>query len=110
VRKNMSTTFRNSYMFSGEYEIFEWNLGPTFNYAEMAALIAPRPFMVERGHDDGVGIDEWVAWEFAKVRRHYNKLGIGEKTEIEWFNGPHTINGKDTYAFLRKHLNWQRPH
>jgi cephalosporin-C deacetylase-like acetyl esterase len=109
VRKNMSTSFRNSYMFSHEYEIFEWNLGPTFNYAEMAALIAPRPFMVERGHDDGVGIDEWVAWEFAKVRRHYDKLGIGDRTEIEWFNGPHTINGKGTYAFLQKHLNWQKP-
>lgn len=106
VRKNMSTDFRNSYMFSGEYEIFEWNLGPTYNYAEMAALIAPRPFMVERGHDDGVGIDEWVAWEFAKVKRHYDKLGIGDKTEIEWFNGPHTINGIGTYEFLRKHLNW----
>lgn len=26
--------------------------------AEMAALIAPRPFMVERGHDDGTAIDE----------------------------------------------------
>ena len=25
--------------------------------------IAPRPFMVERGHDDGVGLDEWVAFE-----------------------------------------------
>ena len=38
-------------------------------------LMIPRPFMVERGHDDGVGIDEWVALEFAKVRRRYNKLG-----------------------------------
>ena len=46
----------------------EWNLGHTFNYAEMAALIAPRPFMVERGHNDGVGIDEMVAYEYAKVR------------------------------------------
>jgi hypothetical protein len=96
-------------MFSHEYEIFEWNLGPTFNYAEMAALIAPRPFMVERGHNDGVGIDEWVAWEYAKVRRHYDYLGIGDRTEIEWFNGPHTIHGVGTYAFLQKHLDWKKP-
>jgi hypothetical protein len=107
VRKNISTDFRGSYMFSGEYEIFEWNLGPTFNYAEMAALIAPRPFMVERGHKDGVGIDEWVGWEYAKVKRHYDYLGIGDRTEIEWFNGPHTINGVATYAFLRKHMDWK---
>ena len=44
--------------FTKEYEIPEWDLGHTFNYAEMAALIAPRPFMVERGHHDRVGTDE----------------------------------------------------
>ncbi|MFT5325506.1 MAG: hypothetical protein ACI8P0_003376, partial [Planctomycetaceae bacterium] len=69
----------------------------------------PRPFMVERGHDDGVAPDEWVAWEFAKVRRHYVKLGIGEKTEIEFFNGPHSINGQATYRFLHRHLDWPEP-
>jgi hypothetical protein len=35
---------------------------------EMAALMVPRPFMVERGHHDGVAPDEWVASEYAKVR------------------------------------------
>ena len=94
-------------MWTGEYEIFEWDLGSTFNYAEMAALIAPRPFMVERGHFDGVAPDETVAYEFAKVRNLYSaKLGIGNKTKIEWFVGPHTINGKETFDFLRQHLNW----
>ena len=63
-------------MFTGEYEMYEFDLGNTFNYAEMAALIAPRPFMVERGHDDGVGIDEMVAYEYAKVRRLYAELKI----------------------------------
>ena len=82
------------------------NLGHTFNYAEMAALIAPRPFMVERGHDDGVGLDEWVAYEYAKVRRLYDQLGIGDRTAIEFFNGAHTINGVGTFDFLHKHLNW----
>ncbi|RBP35127.1 alpha/beta hydrolase family protein [Roseimicrobium gellanilyticum] len=106
IRKNITTDHRASYLFNREYEIFEWNLGRTFNYAEMAALIAPRPFMVERGHDDGVAIDEWVAWEYAKVQRHYVKLGIADKAEIEYFNGPHCINGVGTYAFLRKHLKW----
>ena len=107
VWKNASTRSRYSYVWTGEYEIFEWDLGSTFNYAEMAALIAPRPFMVERGHFDGVAPDETVAYEFAKVRNLYSaKLGIGNKTEIEWFVGPHTINGKETFRFLRKHLNW----
>jgi hypothetical protein len=76
------------------------------NYAELAYLMTPRPFMVERGHNDGVAPDEWVAWEYAKVRRHYDKLGLGDKTEIEFFNGPHTINGQGAYRFLHRHLNW----
>ncbi len=105
VVKNASTRHHFSYVWTGEYEIFEWNLGNTFNYAEMAALICPRTFMVERGHFDGVGDDEWVAFEYAKVRNLYAaKLKIPERTEIEWFAGPHTINGQGTYRFLQKHL------
>ena len=88
--------------------MFEWDLGNTFNYAEMAALIAPRPFMVERGHRDGVGTDEWVAYEYAKVRRLYDQLGLGERTAIEFFNGGHTIHGQGTFDFLHRHLNWPK--
>ena len=109
VWKNASVNWRSTYMFTGEYEIYEWDLGHTYNYAEMAALICPRPFMVERGHKDGVGIDEWVAFEYARVRRMYDYLGLGDLTEIEWFNGPHTINEQGTYRFLHKHLNWPEP-
>ncbi len=105
VWKNASTKAKHSYVWTGEYEIFEFNLGNTFNYAEMAALICPRPFMVERGHFDGVSSDEAVAYEYAKVRHLYQaKLGLGDRTEIEWFVGPHTINGVGTFKFLQKHL------
>jgi dienelactone hydrolase len=109
VFKNATTTHPMSYVYSPEYEIFEWDLGSTFNYAEMAALIAPRPFMVERGHFDGVSTDEYVAFEFAKVRRLYNgQLRIGgDRCAIEFFDGPHTINGKGTFEFLHKHLDWE---
>ncbi len=106
VRKCVSIDMPMSYVTTGEYEIWEWNMGRTFNYAEMAALIAPRPFMVERGHDDGVGTDEWVNYEYAKVRRLYNKLKIGQLTEVEHFDGPHTINGIGTFDFLKRHLGW----
>jgi dienelactone hydrolase len=109
VGKNASTRSPYSYVWTGEYEIFEFDLGSTFNYAEMAALIAPRPFMVERGHFDGVAPDETVAHEFAKVRHLYNaRLGIGDRCEIEWFAGPHTINGQGTFDFLHRHLNWPK--
>ena len=109
VWKNASTDNDYSYATKGEYEIFEWGLGRTFNYAEMSRLICPRPFMVERGHSDGVAPDETVAHEYAKVKRHYNLLGIGDRTEIEVFVGGHEIHGEGTFRFLHKHLKWPEP-
>ena len=106
ITKVASPELRMGYVFTGEWEIGEWNLASVANYAEMALLIAPRPFMVERGHDDGVALDEWVAYEFAKVRRGYVKLGIADRTEIGWFDGPHTIHGVGTFDFLHRHLSW----
>ncbi|HEU4754571.1 MAG TPA: dienelactone hydrolase family protein [Armatimonadota bacterium] len=106
IWKNVSAHDPHSYLFTGEYEMFEFDLGNTFNYAEMSQLIFPRPFMVERGHEDGVAPDEWVAYEYAKTRRHYDRFGLGDRTEIEFFNGPHTIHGVGTFAFLRRHLQF----
>ncbi|MEO5998218.1 MAG: prolyl oligopeptidase family serine peptidase [Chitinophagaceae bacterium] len=100
VRKSTSTDYSFSYLFTGEYEMQEWDLGHTFNYAEMAALIAPRPFMVERGHYDNVATDEWVGYEFEKVRRHYDLLGLPNAARIEYFTGPHTINGVGSFEFI----------
>ena len=84
--------------------MLEFDFANKVNYSDLANLMAPRPFMVERGHDDGVSVDEWVAYEYAKVRRFYDKLGIGDRTAIEFFNGPHTINGQGAFEFLRRHL------
>jgi dienelactone hydrolase len=95
-----------SYVSTNEYDMFEWNLGNTFNYAEMAGLIAPRPFMVERGHHDGVAPDEWVAYEYAKVRLLYSDLHIEDQTSIKFFDGPHTIHGVATFKFLHEKLKF----
>ncbi len=108
VWKNASTSSPYSYADKGEYEIFEFDLGSTFNYAEMSRLICPRPFMVERGHHDGVAPDEAVAYEYAKTQRHYDLLGLGQLTEMEVFTGGHQIHLQGALAFLQKHLNWPR--
>lgn len=109
ARKVASTDSKYSFMFTIEWEMPYFDMGNTFNYAELAALMAPRPFMVERGHEDGVAPDEWVAYEYAKVRRLYDRLGLGERTAIEFFNGGHEIHGAGTVDFLHKHLNWPKP-
>ncbi len=106
IWKNVDASAPYSYLHTNEYDMVEWNMGNTFNYAELSWLIFPRPFMVERGHDDGVSCDEWVAYEFARTRRHYSRLRLGDRAEIEFFNGPHTINGQGTFRFLDK---WLQP-
>ena len=109
IRKNVSLDFSASYMFTHEWEMFDFDLGHTFNYAEMAYLIFPRPFMVERGHRDGVAPGSWVEYEYAKVRFLYDTMGLGDRTEIEFFNGGHEIHGVGTFEFLERHLNWPAP-
>jgi dienelactone hydrolase len=94
-----------TYMLTPEYDMIEFDFANVVNYSELATLMAPRPFMVERGHADGVAPDEWVAYEFAKVRRFYaTKMKMSDRAEIEFFDGPHTIHGQGTFEFLRKHL------
>ena len=107
--KSVSTDYRNSYFFEGSLGIYEWNMGNTFTHAEMAALIAPRPFMVENGRLDGVASDPSVAYEFAKVQRLYDELEIGNRVELEFFMGGHDINGDGTFKFLHEQLDWPAP-
>jgi hypothetical protein len=95
-----------SFMYTIEWEMPYFNMGNTFDYAEMAYLIFPRPFMVERGHHDQVSQDRLVAYEYAKVRWLYVQFGLADRTQMECFNGGHTINGEGTFEFLCKHLGW----
>ncbi len=106
VWKTTNLVTHYSYLFYPEYDMYEFNFANVVNYGELANLMAPRPFMVERGHDDEVGMDEWISFEYAKVRRFYDKVGIPDHTAIEFFNGPHTIHGVGTFDFLRRHLRW----
>lgn len=109
ARKVASTDSDYSFMFTVEWEMPYFNMGSTFNYAELTYLMLPRPFMVERGHHDGVAPDDWVASEYAKTRWVYDNLDLANKTKIEFFNGGHTIHGQGAFDFLHKHLNWPKP-
>lgn len=108
TRKVASTDQWFSFMHTIEWEMPYFNLGHTFDYAEMAYLMIPRPFMVERGHLDMVGRDQWVAYEYAKVRWLYAQLGLEDQTQIEFFQGGHSIHGEGTFDFLHRHLNWPK--
>ena len=108
TRKVVDVNWTGSFMNSLEWEMPYFNMGNTFSYAEMAYLIFPRPFMVERGHHDLVQPDEWVSYEFGKVRNFYDRFNLGDKTEIEFFNGGHSMRSEGTFKFLQKHLSWPK--
>lgn len=104
TRKVASTDEKFSFMYTIEWEMPYFNMGSTFDYAEMTYLIFPRPFMVERGHRDGVGRDRWVAYEYARTAWLYAQFAMPDRTAIEYFQGGHSINAEGTFEFLRKHL------
>jgi dienelactone hydrolase len=106
TRKVVDTHNKVGFMNTFEWEMPYFNMGSTFSYAEMAYLIFPRPFMVERGHDDLVQPDEWVSYEYGKVRYVYDKFNLEDKTTIEFFNGGHSMRNDGTFRFLHKHLRW----
>ena len=107
VWKTTSIDSRYSYMLTPEYDMLEFDFANVVNYSDLAKLMAPRPFMVERGHNDTVAPDEWVAYEYAKVRWFYDtRMRLPDRTAIEFFNGPHEINAQGTFEFLHQHLRW----
>jgi len=107
VWKTTSIDSPYSYMVTPEYDMLEFDFANVANYSDLAKLMAPRPFMVERGHNDTVAPDEWVAYEYAKVRWFYDtRMRLPDHTAIEFFNGPHEINGQGTFEFLHRHLRW----
>jgi len=108
VVKNTNLDRSTSYLYTVEYDMYEFGLAERFNYAEMAALIAPRPFQVERGHSDAVAPDEWIGYEYAKVKRLYDTLGLADRVDIAYFNGGHKVEGSGTFPFLARHLDWPR--
>jgi hypothetical protein len=98
-----------SYMFLPHYEMFDFDLANTFDYGDIVRLIAPRPFMVERGHDDVVASTEDVAYEFGRVRYYYDMcLKMPERAEILFLPGGHMPYVTPILPFLDKWLKEEK--
>ena len=107
--KTTDLTQGTSYVFYFNV-VDQYNFGMLgqFNHSDLASLVAPRAFMVEIGDQDGVVIvpRSMVDREIDKVLETYRKLGIPEKGQVSRFPGPHMIDGRGTYPFLDRCLNW----
>jgi hypothetical protein len=91
--------------------MFNFDLLGRFSHAELAMLIAPRPFMIEVGDRDGVVIAprRFADAEMQRVTDLYRALGIPERGRIARFNGPHRVDGTEAFVFLDRWLNWRPP-
>jgi len=81
-----------------------------YEYADMgdiAALIAPRPLLVETGDEDPLngasGLDN-VYSQVEMARSTYRLLGAEDKLVHDVFHGPHRWNGIEAIPFMQRNL------
>ncbi|MFN7542919.1 MAG: alpha/beta hydrolase family protein [Acidobacteriota bacterium] len=104
IRKLISPELPYSYVHTREYEIYEWNQANVASHAELAAMAAllherPIPFLVERGHRDRVGTDEWVNYEFERLKKY---VSDPELRRLAFFDGEHRTDGEAAIPFLKE--------
>ncbi|MBL9216710.1 MAG: hypothetical protein JNG83_14625 [Opitutaceae bacterium] len=78
-----------------------------FDAADLAALHAPRPLLIESGTEDVLSGPRGLAnarEQVALARAGYRVLGAEDRLEHHVFAGPHRWDGAQTPAFLRRWL------
>ncbi|MEM2961212.1 MAG: alpha/beta hydrolase family protein, partial [Candidatus Bathyarchaeia archaeon] len=81
-------------------------------YGEMydiAALIAPRPLLIESGTKDPIFPIEAAKYAYERVHRAYALLKAEDKFEADFFEGGHEISGRRSYDFMASWLRNIRP-
>ncbi|HZT33225.1 MAG TPA: prolyl oligopeptidase family serine peptidase [Bryobacteraceae bacterium] len=107
--KTTDLTEGTSFLFYKEsFDQFNFDLLRAFNHSDLATLVAPRPFMVEIGDQDGVVMRprRFVDLEIQRVLDLYRRLGIPERAGVAAFHGPHMVDGAETFPFLDRWLHW----
>lgn len=72
--------------------------------SDLAALLAPRPLLVEHGTRDEIFPIEHVKRTVKRARRAWDAFGVNADFKTDYFEGRHRINGPAAYAFLARHL------
>jgi len=72
--------------------------------ADIAALIAPRPLLVENGTDDPIFPAAATRAACAQVAAAYALLGVEERLALDVFVGGHQFHGVKAFPWLKKWL------
>jgi dienelactone hydrolase len=73
-------------------------------HADLGALVAPRPLLIQSGRDDPLFPLAAAAGALERVRRVYDRVGAGGRLAHDVFDGEHQWNGPGAYPFLDQWL------
>lgn len=76
-----------------------------FTDHDVVSLICPRPLLIHHGKSDRIAHWPQVLEEFEIAKKHYEKLGIGDRISIEIFDGGHEARVETGIPFLVRWLN-----
>ena len=71
---------------------------------DLMALIAPRPQLWESGSRDPIFPRAGVREAEKTVRSVYEALEVGDRFDVDYFEGEHEISGRKAYDFFAKYL------
>ena len=75
-----------------------------FTDSDAVCLICPRPLLIQTGKLDRIAHWPQVVEEFEASRRHYEKLGIAERIEMDLHEGGHEARVDSGVKFLTRWL------
>ncbi len=75
-----------------------------FSDDDVISLICPRPVLVQHGKNDRIAWWPQVIEEFEKGRKHYEKLGMPDRMEMDLHDGVHEARVASGVKFLRRWL------
>lgn len=80
-----------------------------FTDSDAVALICPRPLLIQTGKKDGIAHWPQVVEEFEQSRKHYEKLGLGDRMEMDLHDGGHEARVESGVKFLQRWLMQKKP-
>ncbi len=105
LRKMVVDDPRYSCFLSGEEEhIFIPGWLREFSDSDLVSLICPRPLQIQAGKCDSIAWWPFLVEEFERAKEHYERLGVGDRIELDLHEGGHEIDFEAGLEFLRKWL------
>ncbi len=95
-----------SFMVVEEEHAFFRGWATEFADYDVTSLICPRPLLVQHGKEDRIAHWPHVVDEFNTAKKHYENLNIGDRIEIDVFEGGHEAIPETGIPFL---IRWLKP-